>query len=244
MQIQPISYLQTSYNSGLNLKQNRIKKQNILQKNDYFQPAFKGYNNVLDTVSKINFKDDKKVESAFEMIFNELILSNKVFKNEEFEKIYELYNKGGFRGLMHELWTANPKKEIEKILEKAEKNSLTLAEINDKPIFEIINLGRHGFWNTLFNSKTAPRDATLTFLNEDKSLLIEFGLDKYGACQICQVRPGETVYTTFHKTTGNRKIVARHPKIGPSETEYYKKDGSDNRLKNFLQGGPVITAMF
>lgn len=243
MFVQPIS-LSTSY-FGMNTK-NHIKVSNRpeftnIHKKDSFNPSFEGFNTLMETFSSINYTKDNKLEDTFSILFNELLLSGDVLKKAGFSEIENIYRKSGFRGLLHELWKATPQPNLEKLIEKADGESVVLASKDDKPVFEIFSMGRHGFWNTVFNKKSAPRDTKLIFITPDEKYLMEFGLDEKGACQICQKRVGETVYTTFHNSTGNRKIVAIHPhSSGNPETYYYKPDGSDDELKNHFQGGSVI----
>ena len=244
MQIQPVSHSLLVSNLNFNSEQKISRTNKFFNQKDTFQPAFKGYYKLFDTFSRVNFISDKKVEDVFGLLFNELVIDSKALKGANFNEIYKIYKTGGFRGLMHELWCANPSKNIEKLIEEAQQSPITLISKDENSLFEIFSMGRHGFFNILFDRKTAPYDTKLTFFNKDKSMLMEFGLDKRGRCQLCQTRPSETIYTTFHRSTGNRKIVATHSKIGGSETEYYKKDGSSDSFKNFIQGGTVISPMF
>lgn len=242
MLIQPVSLATVNSGKGINTpKYTNMPEYKIVQNNDVFQPSFKSYNNLLETLSRINYRKDRAVDEAFVILFHELLTEPKIVQKAEVSGIINIYKNMGFRGLMHELWKAVPDESIVKIIEKLENESQVLISKDNIPLLEIINMGRHGFWNTLFNRKSAPRDTRLTFLSNDDRYLFEFGLDKHGAVQICQKRPGETVYTTFHKSTGNRKIVASHPhKYGNPETYYYKPDGTDDDFKNHIQGGPVI----
>ncbi len=240
MQVQPISLL-TLCSETITCSSDISKRANLnIQQKDSFSPSFQGFNKLMETFSSTNYLKENKLEDAFGKLFSELVSSNDILKKADFLEIENIYQKSGFRGLMHELWIASPQQSLKKLIEKAEGESVTLASKDDKPVFEIINMGKQGFWNTLFNRKYAPRDTKLIFTTPDEKFLMEFGLDENGACQICQKRIGETVYTTFHHSTGNRKILAIHPHgIGNSETYYFKPNGASDFLKNYIQGGPV-----
>lgn len=237
MQVQKISGISPN-NRIYNIRKNNIKTN--INHMDSFQPSFSGFNKILEIVSKMEYKNDKSVEEAFDVLLKEVFTTPKYTRTKEFIEIFEKYKSLHFRGLMHELWSANPDKNIQKIIDKAEKIPVILATDNNEPIMEIISFGRHGFWNNIFNKSTATHDVKIAFLNRKKGLLMEFGLSRHGACKICQEKDNGTVFTTFHNSTGNRKIVTIQPDYGNPETSYYKKDGSDNELLNFFQGGPIV----
>lgn len=242
MQIQPVSYKEIDSGKIINTPKISNKPEyKIIQNNDVFQPSFKGYERMLENVCNMDFKNDRAVEETFAVLFHELIKEPNIAKHESFQTLTNLYKKSGFRGLLQELWRPNPSPEIGLLVTRAEQEEQTLISKNKTTLLEIFSFGKHGFWNSIFNRKNAPRDTRLAFVTPKEDSLFEFGLDKHGAVQICQKRADETVYTTFHRATGNRKIVARHPhKYGNSETYYFKPDGTDDALKNHIQGGPVI----
>ena len=243
MYIQPFSLPVTVNHNKKVMSQPLIsspKFENI-NKKDVFQPSFNGYNKLLEAVTIIDYKKDKAVGEAFGALFEELIKEPKILQKAGASEIIEMYKKEGFRGLMHELWKAFPDASIEKIIEKSENEPQVLISKEGKPLLEIFNIGRQGFWNSLFNRKSAPRDVRLTFLSQDEKHLFEFSLDKYGAVSIWQKRPTESVYTEFHNSTGNRKMVVRHPHgVGNPETEYFKPNGLEDDLKNHIEGGTAI----
>lgn len=243
MFVQPISFSISASNINTNSQKSINKPEfKYVQKADSFQPSFgSGYKLILESIASVNYSKDKKVEEAFGILFHELINEPQILEKAGFIEIVDVYKKGGFRGLMQELWVANPEAKIKKIVEKAEFEPQTLVLKDEIPILEIMSFGRQGFWNTLFNRKNAPRDTRLLFSTPDKRFLMEFGMDKHGECAICQKRPGETVFTTFHNSTGNRKSITRQPHgTGNPETFYYNPDGSDNEFKNHIQGGSII----
>ena len=205
MQIQPVSLLNYC---PAQYKNNSIKKNNSstnYQTDSFQSVSFKGFEKTVKEAVEKTFKTDKEVEKLFVRLMDEIISDTGVVKLNGFDEIQKVYKQGGFRGLLHELWSANPNPAIAKLRENAECNIIPLAKKGDNNIFDIFSFGRHGFWNTLFESKNATHDVKLTVRRPHSNELIEFGMDKKGNCTLCQSNKETAVYSSFHRETGNIK---------------------------------------
>ncbi len=241
MKIQAVSYY--SVNSKPNFCQTNCIPQKPAAKKDVFRPSFGGYSSAFENIAEAYIKSETEVEKSFDKLFRYIMHDSQILWKPGSYEFMRIYQKGGFRGLMHELWTANTDKSIAPLINKAAKGDLILAKKDDKPILSILNLGRQGFLNTIFDNQNAPREVILTLNSSNSKKYIEFSLNKKGGYRICQRRSDELVTTTFHPETGNRKIVAILPDDGNPKSIYYKKDGSPDGLKNFLYGESATSAM-
>lgn len=222
-------------------KKNSLTPQKQIFEND--SVSFSGYKSELAQSFISNIKTEKQAEKIFLNLFNKIKEDKNIFKTNAFYIIDETVQKKGFRGLLHQLWTANPDENIAKIIEKSaqEDTPLVLAKRNGQTVFELCNFGKNGFWNNLTDNSIASNDIKLLFsdgLNKTRTNF-EFSMNKDADIILDQYENGFSVYTEFYKETGNRRkqIFSR---LTYSETTYYKKDGRKNFWKNFFQGGAAV----
>ena len=239
MLIQPVSLLNYC---PAQYKNTSTKKNNssVNYQADSFQSvSFKGLEKTIEEAAKKTFKTDKEVEKVFTELVDNIISDTNIFKIPEFKEIQKVYQRSGFRGLLHELWNANPEPAILKLREKAEEAPIALATKNESPLFEIFSFGRHGFLNLIFGNKNATHDVKLTIRNPKSGSLLDFSLDKKGNCELFQSIDNHSVYNVFYRETGNIKQRTVHG-YGAPESTYFTKDGVEGGLDQFLYGGPAI----
>jgi hypothetical protein len=234
MKIQPINFY---YSNNLNLNNNAHKKNlSAVQNNDsiLFTGSFKS-----DLLSSIlpDVKTENQAETMFFELFNRIREDSTIIKTPEFHVIDEVVQKKGFRGLLHGFWSTMDAN-LFKIARKAEQEELVLAKFDNKPIFQIYNLGNYGY----FNSEFAQKDVKLFFSEGAKpsKINLEFGMDKDGNVTLFQSLRDVYTYTVFHRETGFRKMLTTQSGQGFQETTYYKKNGEKSFWKNFFQGGVAI----
>ncbi len=201
-------------------------------------PSFTGYSDiVINTVSK-TFKNESEIEKGFRTLFTALRQDKSILKTENFKLIAELFDEKGFRGLLHELWMAKPRADVDKLVRESINNTMFLAGKEEQPSLTISSLGRHGFWNMLRDNPKAPRDVELGFRTPENNSFIAFYLDKRGGCGVRQWNTSQTIHSEFYPETGTPKIIATSYGSGRPEAKYFNKDGSPNGLKNWLYGNP------
>ncbi len=239
MQIQPISLnLGVSYPNFSNKNYVQPKKQSF--SGDKIQ--FTGINDIIIKGAATTFNKDSELEKVFIQLMNEIKTDSKIIKFPDFIEIIKIFDQSGFRGVMNELWKANPTTQIMELVNKSEKDRLILATRNNKPIVELYNLGKHGFWNAITDSQEAPRDMRLCFGNN--KTYMHFYLDKKGDCSLCQSIGDTTTYSAYYASTGNKKFETRHCESCAPETTYYNKDGTKAFFKNWFFGGPAIAPVY
>ena len=201
--------------------------------------SFSGFNTFVKDAASRTFKTDKEVEEVFINIMNSVIKDKDIIKKAGFEQIQKIYQKSGFRGLLHELWIPNPNAEIKNLREQASERLITLASKKEKPVFKLFNMGKHGFWNLLFNNPNATYNTKLIFNIPKSSDYLEFGLSKRGRVILYQKSQNRALHNEFHMETGN---IARRLLLGCGnpETVYYTKSGIEGGLKNYIFGGPAV----
>ena len=229
MEISKIGYNQPLYTARVG---NAYKKRNcFVSHNDSFQCSFKGYDKALSHAVRNILNNDVEVEKTFINLFSELSKSDDIVKTPEYCGIADVYNARGFRGLLYELWKANPIDSLKKYLIDG---TVDLATKDNKPVFQLIHFDKFGY------SKNSPNNVTLIFTDPKDKYSIQYGLNKKGELDVWQSGDDQTVITWYHLATGNRKCEVVQPKDGYSETTYYNKDGSKDFIKNFFRGGVAI----
>lgn len=199
---------------------------------------FTGYSDiVINTVNK-SFKNESEIEKGFKTLLTGLREETSIIKTEKLKLITDLYEEKGFRGLLHELWMAKPRQDVDNLVRESINNTIYLAGRKEQPALTISSLGRHGFWNMLRDNPKAPRDVELGFIAPENNSFIGFYLDKRGGCGLRQWNSSKTIHSEFYAETGTPKVIATSYGSGRPETQYFNKDGSPNYLKNWLFGNP------
>ena len=224
---------------------------NISTSKDSYHPSFGNYARVLTEAANGSYKTERQVGEAFDKIYKALKKEGRfsimpgtgVDFSREFSYIDEIYNKSGYRGVRRELWKAFPDYKISNLMRKANDDPVTLAKrkSDGKPLITLINYGKHGFWNSIFNNKSATNNYELHFEHPDINKFISFGLDKDGGLKISQCKSTEIVHTRYHASTGYKKSETRQG-YGQPDTTYFNKDGSVDETKTFFVGGnpPIV----
>ena len=218
-------------------KTNYNKKKNSSSIGD--SVSFSGFNTIIKDAASHTFKTDKEVEEVFINIMDSIIKDKDIIKKAGFEQIQKIYQKSGFRGLLHELWIPNPNVEIKNLREQASDKLVTLALKDDRPVVKLFNMGKQGFWNLLFNRQNATYDSKLIFNIPQASSYLEFGLNKTGRITLYQKSENRALHNEFHRNTGNiahRLLLG----CGNPEATYYTKSGIEGGLNNHVFGGPII----
>ena len=224
MKIQSVLFMSES-NNHKSQSINNSKFVSLVQKPDSytFTGAFK------------SFSHENSFEKPFDELLQIIINSNKYTKSEHFNDFLEVYNKKGLYGTLRTLWQATPIEKIAKTVSKHPQETLILAKTNNQSVLEIFNWGKHGFFNSIFETKSAPNDVRLLF-SKNKTTL-EFSLDKKGDLTVSR-NVGDNFYTTtYYKETGTKKSETVQYGSFKPETTYYNKDGSKAFWKNFIYGG-------
>ena len=73
--------------------------------------------------------------------------------------------------MLHELWMAKPRADVDKLVRESINNTMFLAGKEEQPSLTISSLGRHGFWNMLRDNPKAPRDVELGFRTPENNSL-------------------------------------------------------------------------
>ena len=228
---------------------NRIANNNTPKSNnDKIEPqydsfSFTGlehYEKALVGAIRSDFKNENSVTYTFTNLFKEIINTHFITKSKEFEELSGMFEKMGLRSVLNSLWSAYPPQNVLNIINKAENGNIVLASHKDKPILELYNLGRHGFFNALADSKDATREVGLRFSNPKQSISADINFEKDGGLHICIRDKRKTITSGFYKETGNRKYETSQYEDAKPETTYYKKDGSESFWKNWFYGGTAV----
>lgn len=178
------------------------------------------------------FKNTSELAQGFEKLFSSIKNNNKIKKLPGFDFIENLYKQNGFRGMLHELWKANPSPEVKKAALVTFNNPITLAAKNGKPVMQLENVGPHGFWNYMKENHDAKRCFQIRFLTTDaKPKKAGFCIDKGGEYTFLN----ETSCIRYFNSTGTPKT--RTILRSPREIIHYNEDGSRNFFKNLFFGG-------
>ena len=198
------------------------------------------YEKSLVKAIRTNFKTEEGVNNAFSNLFKEIADTHFIYKSSEFEELKGMFQNSGFRSILNSLWSAYPPQKLLKMIQKAENGNLILASHKDKPILELYNLGRHGFFNALTDSKNAPREVGLRFSNPKQSISADINFEKDGGLHLSITDRHKNITMGFHKETGNIKYETSQYGESKPETTYYKKDGSESFWKKWLYGGTAV----
>lgn len=252
MKIQPVSYMPKTgmiYNNKIK----SMRQDNKLQASDSVN--FSGYDNVLKKMAGIKLDRESNVEEHFKKVMLEIWCDNNINKSKVFEEITDIYTKKGLRGMLMEFSNPYPQMNIKNIIknfgddisqticERVDNSKAVKASENiSSPIVKLINLGRHGLWNSMINNKKAPKDIHISF--HSKSDYIELYVDKKGDLTIEQNYGDNMRFTSYYSLTGHKKKVVESYGDTKPEATYYNVDGTKNFLKNFIFGGTVVDAIY
>ena len=210
---------------------NRMQGSTILN-NKKQRISFNGYSEVLHDSLQISIKNESEAENIFRTLWNELLKENNLLKNNSFNILKEIFDKNGFRGLLHELWKANPKEEVAKLLKDTEENCENLVTQNGEPLMTLYNFGKYGFWGR----KTSPNDIRLVFYADNQHEMIDFHLSKKGNLKTSQSNGKNLEDNEFYMTTGTLKEKYVSSASGQQRT-HYNEDGSMPIIKNIVLDG-------
>lgn len=198
----------------------------VSKKTESFTSMMKKYSNH-------QFANVSEMQEGFANLFNAVEHDKKIKKAPAFSAVNTLFQKGGFLGLLYELWKPNPGEKVKRLVESTKDNSgLVLASKDDKPVLSLINHGPYGFFNYINENYDAKRHMTLSFNNpESANSKVEFFMDKSG--QLTFVN--ETRAVRYYKTTGTPKTETI--KGDRVEIIHYNEDGSKAFFKNLFFGG-------
>ena len=229
MQIQPLNL-----NNTTNITLNKTCAPKSIQalQNAKDSVSFCGYGTVIKKVATTIYKTDSEVENAFIKLFNTIKEDNTIYKTPHFDSLDEIYQKGGFRGMLNEIWKTNPQDTAKKLLKASEDKNIILATKNDEPILELVNWGKFGF------SKNNPNETKIAFWDGKQDNMVEFCLNKKGECTLSQTYGDSVLYTEYY-STGNRKVQTHQFGSCMPERTFYNKDGSKAFWKNFFRGGVI-----
>lgn len=223
--------------AATNTKQNQY----ISNNNSKDKLTFTGFDSVLKKAVTADYSRESLVYPEFDNIIKSVLENNNIVKEKYFQHLSSLYEKKGLYGVLKSLWETYPTTKIAESVSLLNQENLILAKRYNLPVIEIFKWGKHGFFNSLTNSRTAPNDVRLSFMNQDN--LIEYTLNKNGELVVHRKIGDKTITTTYHKVTGHRKEEVIH-NGGKPEVTYYNKDGSKPFWKNFLFGGTPTEAIY
>lgn len=181
-----------------------IGRNNKFQRNN--NPNFKGFGNTVSNAARKAFVKQSEVADVFNTLMTDIARNPEISKTGEFQHLQGIYASNGFRGLLEELRSPKSSVVTQNIIEEAQNNvPKTLATNNTGDDFLLFNLGRQGFWNELFQRKSAPRNFILNFNHALDGIYI--WLDKKGCLRILQeVNSRDISETSFHIQNGNIKL--------------------------------------
>ncbi len=232
MQIQAIN--SGCYNTKINADKLSAAKNCQPLQNNADSVSFCGYSKVLSTVASSMYKNDTEVENAFAKLFKSLKEDKTISKIfPKFDAMDEIYENGGFRGLLNEIWKTNPQEITKNLLKGSETDNVVLASKGEKPVLELVNWGKFGF------SQNNPNNVMISFSDGKSRNVVEFCLNKKGDCTISQQNGEAMHYTEYYQSTGNRKFQTYQFSDCMPERTFFNKDGSKAFWKNFFRGGTV-----
>ena len=219
------------------MKINRIMPYNYSSNNTNCKkyPSFKAYSDVLKKAYTTSIKNDHEAENLFITLFKALCEEQGTQIKNSFLVLKDIYEKSGFRGLLNELWKANPQESVAKIIKDTHDDCEDLVVQNGEPLLTLYNFGKFGF----FERKTSPNNVKLAFYGKDQSEVVEFGLSKKGNLLTGQSNGIRSIDNEFYLQTGTKKEEIVNS-CGDCEKKHYNKDGSEPFLKNLIFDGTAV----
>lgn len=241
MFIQPINAVLPKTNVVTLQKKSLKRDVASLRDTVYFQGKTSAYNEILGEIVNRTFLNDIDIEKTFSKLLNTISTNDKITKLKEFYFIEKLEREKGFRGMMRELNSANPKSEARKFLNIMSTNN-TLAEQDNKPVLQLFDCGPQGFINCITDNPNSQRKVELMFMiPSDKPLSASVNLNSKGEYCLNQSRDCLNLYTCFYSSTGNRRFTILQSAGGEPDKTYFNKDGSKAFFKNWFFGGTPTT---
>lgn len=198
MKIQPIS--QNNYYNRINI----AKPQ---QRNDYSTDSlsFKGnFEQVMDNVIRKDLLTRGDVESAMSKLYFAAIEEPGIIRREYQPLLTDwLAVKGTY--LIEELCKpiAKVRSDFRDIIFKSQGENIPILSKGDDDLIYIMNLGKHGFWNTIFENESATNDMKIVFMS--KTGCFEVGTNKKGKLVSEQsMHTGPWTKNTYNMFMGDR----------------------------------------
>ena len=195
--------------------------------------SFTAYEEIVQKALMSDLKNDRMVENLFNTLYKALLEEKNIILTKEFPLIKQLYEKGGFRGLLNELWKARPQEQVESLMRKYEQRDIDLVLKKENPFMQIFRMGRYGF----FESSNSPFDTKVIFKTHTPEEIIEFGLTKKGRITVGRSDGDMSVDTEYHTSTGAKRLeIIQSYDMKPDRT-FFNKDGNEPFFKNWFFGG-------
>lgn len=198
---------------GINTNNNRFQRKKI---------NFTGYPETLVAAARKEFTTKTEVADVFTSLITDIAKTPEMAKTYSFDHIQTLLSQKGFMGLLEELRNPKAGEKVQKMMQKAKDDDTLLASFAGNHL-QLFNLGKHGFWNRLFNKKNAPQNFVLDFNHGLDSIAI--WLDKKGGLRVRQnINDKDVAETIFHIHTDN--IRMRKDLQSPiKEAQIYDQNG-------------------
>ena len=171
MKIQPIS--RPVCYSRQNVMTNKTKS---INSNNV---SFNGYSDVMNEALEATLNNRADVAKHAKNLFLSLIKEKDVVKKPIFDTVKDWLNTSAIN-FVEELCKpiAEVKSSLRDIVFDSKEDLLTVLEgPNDNEVF-IVNLGKHGFWNNMFEIESARNDVRLSFVSNRGTF--EVGTTKNG----------------------------------------------------------------
>ena len=165
---------------------NSCKRTNFTSKS----PAFKGnYVQVMEKVLNKNLTDRVDVANAMTSLYKAL-KGEKGAKIDSIDNLLSIWFLCKSTYLVEELCKpiAEVAPELRDIVFRTQKNNLTVLGKDDKNLVFIMNLGKHGFWNSVFERESARNDMKIVFASDR------------GTFEICTDSKGRLVAEQYFST--------------------------------------------
>lgn len=265
MYVQPVSLLNKTPNYSYSLS----SKKSVLPSQKPDTVSFTSYEKALKNMVVSPLNRESKVENYFKILMSTILDDSSIEKMPMFSTIHSVYREKGLRGMLMEFWKAYPEKQFEHVVEDCEMGTaiiLASKKITDdiqEPVIKLVNWGRHGFWNNVFNRKNAPHDIRLIFSNKETShgydfaeelvnkeenlsklFSVELYLDKVGDVTVEQQYGERSLITHFYSLTGHKKLTVDSFSECKPDVTYFHKNGTKNFWKNFFIGGTPVEPIF
>jgi hypothetical protein len=168
-------------------------------------PSFSGnYERMMDNVLRRDLLTKADVEGAMKDLFFASIEEKNITKSPFYPLVSEwLASKGTY--LVEELCKPIAKvlPDLRDIIFQAQEGMIPIVKKGDEGLIYISNLGKHGFWNTIFERESATNDTKVIF--SAKSGNFEIGTNKKGKLTSEQyMESGYWVENTYNMILGDR----------------------------------------
>ena len=168
MKIQPINNVNYS-----NINAKKTKSKHKVSTNT----TFRGYEEVLWNALKKDLKDRAEVANTVQEVYTSFIKERGTKKMPFFDTVHEwILTKPTYfiEELSKPIADINTK--FRDLFFKSKNENISILQGDNEKEAYIINFGKHGFWNFMFDSEYARNDMRLVFSSKDGSL--ELGTTK------------------------------------------------------------------